>query len=431
MPAAIPSAEVERVAALRRYRVLDTAPESRFVDIARLAALVAESSMSIISFVDAEREWIKASVGVELDELSRDASLAAYVVLQDELLVIADARADPRLRDHPLVVGAPWVRSYVGAPIVTADGHRIGAVAALDCDARTIDPIRGEGLVLLARQVADHLEASTERRRLESRISELSIARKDTEDALFEFLQSCDDADETRRSFLARVTHELRTPLNGILGMADLLVAEAIEDGEEERRGDLELILEAGEYLMRIIDGILDIARIESGVGLEIARFELNELVGSLTPVIRPLAARNGNTLFTRLGAGLGAMISDETKVRQILFNLLGNACNYTQGGMIELGVERRAGEAGDEVCFTVRDTGFGMTPEQLARLYDEFTRFSTKAPQGAVKGTGLGMTVTRGLVDLLGGKIDVVSAPGVGTTFTVALPARHSKAPE
>ena len=246
------------------------------------------------------------------------------------------------------------------------------------------------------------------------------------------------------------MSHELRTPLNAILSYSQLLREEAEDAGQDELIPDLQKIHGAGQHLLRLINDILDLSKIEAGkMDLYLETFDVATLVRDALTVIRPLAERNGNTLVVECPDDLGEMRADQMKVRQALLNLLSNASKFTQQGRIELRVARddltpqpplRRGEGepvprlpsplrgggaggGGFLAFAVSDTGIGMTEEQLGRLFEAFSQADPSTTR-RFGGTGLGLAITRHFCQLMGGDVTVESEYGVGSTFTMRLPA-------
>ncbi|MGK9235185.1 response regulator [Inquilinus limosus] len=223
--------------------------------------------------------------------------------------------------------------------------------------------------------------------------------------------------------FLANMSHELRTPLNAIIGLAEMLSEDAEDQKLEEFREPLDRILRAGRHLLALINDVLDLSKIEAGrLELHEEEIDLAGLVADVAGAAQPLAERNRNRLVVERPAELGAMRADLTRLRQIVLNLLSNACKFTEGGTVTLAVERDP-DAGGWVRFRVSDTGIGMTREQLGRLFQEFTQADSSTTR-KYGGTGLGLAISQRLAALMGGTIAVESEPGVGTSFTVRLPA-------
>jgi PAS domain S-box-containing protein len=240
-------------------------------------------------------------------------------------------------------------------------------------------------------------------------ITELLRARRDAE-----------AANSAKSQFLASMSHELRTPLNAIIGYSEMLQEDATDRGETASIADLEKIHAAGKHLLALINDVLDLSKIEAGkMDLYLETFEVAPLVEQVATTVQPLVEKNGNRLELRCLPGLGTMHSDVTRIRQVLLNLLSNAAKFTDRGVITLEVDRD----GPDVVFRVRDTGIGMTPEQLGRLFEAFTQAEagTAAKYG---GTGLGLAISRRFCRLMGGDVSVTSEGGQGSTFTVRLPA-------
>lgn len=234
-------------------------------------------------------------------------------------------------------------------------------------------------------------------------------------------------ANRSKSVFLANMSHELRTPLNAIIGYSEMLQEDAEEVGQEAFIPDLEKINVAGKHLLKLIDDVLDISKIEAGkMDLFLETFDLASMIEDVATTIKPLVAKNNNRLTVTYADDLGFIHADLTKVRQILFNLLSNAAKFTQQGAITLTAQRAAGAT--DIVFQVADTGIGLSPDQIAKLFQEFTQAdaSTTRKYG---GTGLGLALSRRFCQMMGGEISVESSLNEGTVFTVRLPARVATA--
>ncbi len=226
-------------------------------------------------------------------------------------------------------------------------------------------------------------------------------------------------ANRAKSQFLANMSHELRTPMNAIIGYSEMLGEQAEELHQEGFVADLQRINAAGRHLLTLINDVLDLSKIEAGkMDLYLETFDVASMVQDIAATIQPLVEKNANALEVRCGPGVARMRADLTKVRQALFNLLSNACKFTREGRVTLTAERE----GEWMVFRVRDSGIGMTREQLDRAFDSFTQADASIAR-KYGGTGLGLTITRKFCEMMGGAINAESEPGKGTVFTLRLP--------
>lgn len=242
--------------------------------------------------------------------------------------------------------------------------------------------------------------------------------------------EAAEAGSRAKSQFLANMSHELRTPMNAIIGYSDLLIDEANGDGETGLRQaipDLDRIRSAGRQLLALINDILDLSKIEAGkIDLHFEDFEMRDLITDVSTVSAPLAAKNSNEL--RLDFEEGTLCSDLVRVRQILFNLISNACKFTRAGTVGLTAACVDGPAGELVKFQVSDSGIGMSAEQLGLVFGVFAQADSSTTR-RFGGTGLGLAITKNFCEILGGYIEVESEPGQGTVFTVWLP-RYGRKP-
>ena len=239
------------------------------------------------------------------------------------------------------------------------------------------------------------------------------------------------EATVAKSRFLANMSHELRTPLNAIIGITEMVMEDAEDSGDRSLREPLERIARAGKHLLQLINDVLDLSKIEAGkLEVNYEPVDLASLVGDVIGEAETLAAKNGNRLVVECPPNIGAVRSDPTRLRQIMLNLLSNACKFTENGSVSLSVARSREDGNDWISMRVDDTGIGMTSEQLGKLFQEFSQADSSTTR-KYGGTGLGLAISDRLCRMMGGSIDVKSEPGVGTTFSVRLPAEQAGVPE
>ena len=299
---------------------------------------------------------------------------------------------------------------------------------------------------LLEEEHAAREAAELARAEIEAKNSQLEEARA-----------AADEASKAKSTFLANMSHELRTPMNAIIGYSEMLQEEAEDTGQSAFVPDLQKIHGAGKHLLSLINDILDLSKIEAGkMTLFLEEFDVTKMVNEVAATVQPLVSKNSNRLVVECAADIGLMRADVTKVRQTLFNLLSNASKFTERGTVTLRVGREVisdqlsvisyqnpgiGDGAPSetpplitdhcplITFSVTDTGIGMTPEQMSRLFQAFEQADASTTK-KFGGTGLGLAISKKFCRMMGGDITVESEPGKGTTFTVTLPADVSEEP-
>ena len=268
------------------------------------------------------------------------------------------------------------------------------------------------------RQAAER-ELKSHRDHLEELVKQRTLDLAQARDAALE-------ANEIKSQFLANMSHELRTPLNAVMGYSELLMSNARERGESKLADDLQRVYLAGEHLLSLINSILDLSKIEAGrMDMYEEWFSVSDLVNDVAETIRPLVNKRNNTLAVQCNENTGILFADITKLRQILFNLLSNACKFTEEGEIRLDVWRESAGGGEQIFFAIKDTGIGMQPDQQDKVFEAFRQADASTTR-RYGGTGLGLAISQHFSHMMGGAIKVVSAPAEGSTFTVMLPVRQ-----
>ena len=247
---------------------------------------------------------------------------------------------------------------------------------------------------------------------IDARTSEMESARDEAR-----------DASDQKTKFFANMSHELRTPLNAILGYGEMLYEDCEDLGYDDLLPDLKKITSSGTHLLSLINNILDLSKIEAGkMELFVTSFEVENMIQTIKDVSEPLAAKNDNGFVINLDGAMGSMSQDETKLRQCITNFLSNGFKFTKNGTVTLDVKSRMIDGVEFIDFAVIDTGAGMSPEGVAKVFEEYTQAerSTSANYG---GTGLGLPISKKFAEMMGGDVVVTSEEGVGSTFTMSVP--------
>ncbi|MDX2314144.1 MAG: response regulator [Gammaproteobacteria bacterium] len=304
------------------------------------------------------------------------------------------------------------VRAGFAFPVLA--GSEVHAVLEFFSD-KPAEP--DEAVLELMAQVGTQLGRAMERNRAEE---QLRGAKEEAEAATV-----------AKSQFLANMSHELRTPLNAIIGVSEMLQEDASASGQTDTIDPLQRIVRAGRELLYLINDILDLSKIEAGkLDLLLERFEIAKVIDESVATAQPVADRNGNLLNVQYDEDLGSMVADQTRVRQVILNLLSNACKFTRDGNVRIEATRESMNGLDWLLLSVSDTGIGMTEEQMARLFKEFSQAdpSTTRKYG---GTGLGLAISRRLCNHMGGDISVESTPGKGSIFSIRLPVESGASDE
>ena len=429
--------DAERISKLRKYQVLNNNEEPAFARLTELAKLFFNMPVVAITFMDEETQYLKSLHGLDgICTTSRKVAICNYTVLSDEVLVLPDLTEDSRFSQNPLVTEAPYLRFYAGAPIIMQeDGktYRLGSLCLMDMQAHhDFTEKDADILAQFAAMAADALKLQDQQRHAKH-------------------------ANEMKSEFLANMSHEIRTPMNGIIGMVEMLAETKLSAEQQEYVDNIKV---SNEHLLAIINGILDLSKVESGkMTIDSIPMNISSLCNEVVSLFAVKARQRGLTLDYHYTEALSPYIKgDPVRIKQIMANLVNNAIKFTrEGGRVsidvkhmennpcedkygnhksicshELQVEQASHYNTDDsgsvnhqdmtLCIEVTDTGVGIKPESLEAIFDAYDQ-ANKSTHRLYGGTGLGLSVCKSLVELMGGYIEVDSAVGIGTTFTVLLP--------
>jgi len=322
-------------------------------------------------------------------------------LLERRPVQITDAQSDPEYH-FPEALRLQSFRSVLAVPLLR-EGVPLGTIAVWKTE---VAPFTDRQIELVS-TFADQAVIAIENVRLFDEIQDKS--------------RQLAEASQHKSQFLANMSHELRTPLNAIIGVSEMLRedAEALKQDTEP----LDRVLGAGRHLLALINDILDLSKIEAGrMELALSSFPLAPLIADVVKTIEPLAAKNSNKVAVHCAADMGTMHADQMRLRQALLNLMSNANKFTERGTINIDGRQGQENGRDWITLAVADTGIGMTPEQMRRLFQEFSQASSTTAS-KYGGTGLGLAISRRFCQMMGGDITVESEPGRGSTFTIRLP--------
>ena len=418
MKAALHPRENERIDALRELHILDTANEEEFDELVEVASKFCNAPISLITLVDADRQWFKAQKGLDLSQTSLQESVCAHAILSDETLIINDTLLDARTVDNPLVHNEVNMRFYAGVPLKLCNELPIGTLCVLDTAPRQFSADQKRALEVLGRQV---ITSITLRTALQNE-RELKLQIEQQRNKLLCSNNNLKKADENKNIFLAMLSHELRNPLSAInYGLAAL---EGI-DGHAELQDTLPMMNRQCAHLTRLLDDLLEISRISRGT------ITLNRQIISLAPILdeavhtlsREALAKQIVISVANIDASF-YVDADETRLLQVMVNLLHNAIRYTpSGGRVAIKAMIEAGMAN----IVVEDTGQGISTQDLKKIFDVFVQLDDSASP-INNGQGLGLALVNELVSLHGGTVNVHSeGSGKGSEFQIQLPLATS----
>jgi signal transduction histidine kinase len=403
-------------------------------DTGEVAAAIPAATASVTSLAATPLEYAIRALSGPVVSAAEALTPELRAVLEHVGLVVQNEHPTAIVVVLPLCVGATSPNCFMAA--VCSDATRS---AVRDAPSHTAVPF--------LRLVASHIEhmlkntrlvddlARTQRQlvqarneleeRVEIRTRELTrevAERRRAEEQLIVARDAAEDASRAKSAFVANMSHELRTPLNAIIGYSEL-IRETAGDADAEIVADIDRILISSRHLLRMINDVLDMSKIGAGrMVLEHEPFSLDMLLSDVVTTASRLAATKGNRIETDIDGPLGVMVGDRTRLTQILLNVLGNSAKFTENGVIRLGASRRPGHDTDCFVFRIEDTGIGMTPDELARVFGEFTQADSSTTR-KYGGSGLGLAISQTLCRLMGGGIEAASTAGVGSIFLVTLP--------
>ncbi|MBB6337996.1 signal transduction histidine kinase [Xanthomonas arboricola] len=381
--AAKPPSEALRLQALRSYGILDTPREAAFEDITRLASIICQTPIALISLVDAERQWFKSERGMGERETPLFKSMCAHALLDSDVLVVPDTREDVRFARNPLVTGEAPLHFYAGAVLKTSEGLPLGTVCVLDRQPRQLSAEQVDALRALARQTMAQLE-------------------------LRRALQVAEESDRYRSRLMAIAGHDLKTPLRTAAYAIDKMRRHANVDSVPT----LVTARDAINLVARNLDELATLAAASETATPDLQPLALEDVLHSVLGVWRQPAI--DKCLALRHVPTSLRVRSHPTLLTTLLGNLIGNAVKYTERGRVLVGVRRRPGHAVVEII----DSGIGLNLDHPEQVFQAFRQADPRSD-----GLGIGLWIVHRTAETLGCEVDVRPRPGGGTCFSVSIP--------
>jgi signal transduction histidine kinase len=392
-----PANEAERIRRLYELDILDTLEEQAYDDLTFLASSICNTPIALVSLVDHERQWFKSHHGLDATETPREVAFCAHAILGDEVFVVEDPAMDERFHDNPLATGAPHVKFYAGAPLIMDDSIKVGTLCVIANEPRSITVEQEQALEALARQVVSQLELRLKIRELET-------------------------LDKSKDEFISSVSHELRTPLTSINASLSLLAnnkAGKLESGQHKM---VEIAVRNSDRLLGIVNDILDLAQLEAGkLGIDRHSYNLISLLEDAVELNRPYCLQCDCRIVLEYDPvdATRWINCDENRLLQVLTNLITNAAKFSRDADR---IEVRLIVDGDSARIEVTDHGHGIPVDQQKYVFERFKQIGLPVNR-KMPGTGLGLRISKQLIELQGGTIGFDSVPGERTTFYIVLP--------
>lgn len=406
----IPSNEIERLKKLIQYNVLDTQPESDFNEIVRVASLICEVPISLVSLIDENRQWFKAKVGLDANETSREISFCGHAILTDELFEVENALNDERFQDNPLVTGDPNIRFYAGMPLVSSEGYNIGTLCVIDRVPKTLNDTQKEVLRVLAKNVITLMELRLKNSELETTSNQfIAIAEK------------AQVNEQIAVKALSVLAHDMREPLATLDGILNLFSDSKSLSPElfGVFLNNVKLQLKNTQKLMDELVHWGKNALINEFESQQVENINLHDQVNEIFR-LKELKANDENiSLINTVPQDL-LLKSNLFQIDFALRNLIDNALKYTNTGSITCGAVAKDGS----IEIFIQDTGVGMSQEIIDKLLNADSYYTTVGNHGE-KGSGLGLKLIRSNILKLGGTLKIESEIGKGSTITLNIPCK------
>jgi len=392
----LPVDEKERLAAVRSYHLLDTLPERDFDNITALTASICDVPISLVTLLDADRNFLKSHYGLPFNESSRDTSFCGHAILEDSnIFIVEDARKDPRFKDNPLVTDMNAI-FYAGVRLINADGYPLGTLCVFDTKPRQLTKSQKKALMSMAYQVVNLFEARKYNRLLLSVQAEL------------------EERNEELKHFAGIISHDMKMPLSNMIITSDILRTKYGDLLDTQGQQYLDYIKQSSFTLSEYVTRLLEHYETNKTVALRSEKFDSQDLLEEIIELLNISGDCEINLPEDNI-----EMEVNKVALEQILLNLIGNSLKYNDKEKIVINID--CFEKDDVYYFEVSDNGMGIPNNQINQIFNLFATSDTVDRKGK-KGNGIGLSTVKKLIEKLEGDIDVSSTLGEGTTFKFSL---------
>ncbi|WP_310991799.1 sensor histidine kinase [Aequorivita marina] len=391
-----PIDEQQRLEAVRSYQLLDTLPEKDFDNITALTASICDVPISLVTLLDADRNFLKSYYGLNFNESPRDTSFCGHAILEeDNLFIVEDARKDPRFKDNPLVSDMQAI-FYAGVRLVNSEGYPLGTLCVFDTKPRTLSKSQKNALTSLAYQVVNLFEARKRNR------------------TLMQVQRELKEKNEELKNFAGIVSHDMKMPLANMIITSDILRSKYGSLLDEQGKDYLDYIKQSSFTLSEYITGLLEHYESDKTASLSEEAFDSHDLLEEIIELLNINIDCEINLPEENI-----EMHANKSALEQIILNLVGNSLKYNDKDKVKIDISCR--EESDYYYFTIADNGMGIAKEKLPNIYELFGTAGTLDRNGK-KGNGIGLSTVKKLVNRLNGEIEVSSKLGEGTTFSFSI---------
>ena len=393
----VPANETDRLLSLSALDIDYTDHQNNFKDLAKLAAKVTGTSISLVNMIDSLTQWSLSNYGLDIDQMMRQDSVCQYTVMENDHFEVQDLAADDRFKNKFYVNGNPNARYYYGIPLTIGNGINIGALCVLDSEKRVLDPEKIEFLKIIANEIVSRLKAFKVIEELKAKLAE---------------------AYETQK----KVAHDIRGPLGGIIGLASIIADQGKDNEMEEVLEYVGMICKSGKSILDLADEILNTNKVENKINGMITPFNLLIFKDKLEKLYLP-QAKNKNIRYTvNVSQETEDISFPKTKLLQIIGNLISNSIKFTpMGGEILVDLRLVVNKLDKSLFIRVKDTGIGLSELNIQSIM-EGNAWSTDGTSGE-HGFGLGLALVKQLVVSLSGSLEIYSEIGNGTEFRIEIP--------